>query len=252
MTIQSAISAATAYCDFRSKTNPGDVLPPDALPTEALPTEVLPPDAVQLRESHGVRRRCGRREALFQQGDPATHIFRLKDGAVALEQFLEDGRRQLVELLLPSDVCGLSSGGCYTATAIALVPTTFQVCSVAEIERQPWLGWEIVHQFEAQLCAAHEHVLALGRMAAQERVCSLLVRLARLSAQASESPAGAKMPIAIRLPLTRGEMGDYLGLSLETVCRVMSGLERRGIIEIGRRHGDVIINDLARLEHMFG
>jgi CRP/FNR family transcriptional regulator len=200
----------------------------------------------------GASKRCGRREALFRQGDAATHFFRIRDGAVALEQFLEDGRRQLVELLLPGDICGLSAGGVYTATGIALVPTMFHASSMAELERQPWLGWDIVHQFEAQLGAAHEHVLAVGRMDAFERVCSLLVRLTRSDAKFTSRSASSRAAIAIHIPLTRGEMGDYLGLSLETVCRVMGELDRQGVITIGRRHGDVSINDLHRLERVIG
>jgi CRP/FNR family transcriptional regulator len=203
------------------------------------------------RELLGARKHCGKREALFRQGDPATHLFRIVAGAVAVEQFLEDGRRQLVELLLPGDVCGLASGEGYAATGVALMPVTFHAASLAELERQPWLGWELAHQLKAQLCAAHEHVLAVGRMGALERVCSLLVRLSRLHPKVAAEPE-MKGPVEIHIPLTRGEMGDYLGLSLETVCRVMSDLERRGFIEIGSRHGDVRIHDLRRLKRSIG
>jgi CRP-like cAMP-binding protein len=200
----------------------------------------------------GVRKQCGKREALFRQGDAATHLFRIIDGAVALERFLEDGRRQLVELLLPGDYCGLAVDGHYTATGVALSPTTFQACPLAELERHDDLGWDIMHQFEAQICTAHEHLLAVGRMTALERVASLLLRLSRLDARATGRSAQRLPAIAIHIPLTRGEMGDYLGLSLETVCRVMSDLERRGLITICRRHGDVLINDPQRLRRLIG
>jgi CRP/FNR family transcriptional regulator len=196
-----------------------------------------------------VRKQRGKRETLFRQGDAAHYLFRITEGAVALEQFLEDGRRQLVELLLPGNVCGLSAGGAYTATGVALVATTFDVLGTAELERQPELGALIVRQLQGQLCAAHDHLLTVGRMAAQERVCSLLIRLAG-SAACIRRPECRNGSIAIHIPLTRGEMGDYLGLSLETVCRVMSDLERRGVIQIGQRHGDLLINDLARMKRL--
>ena len=192
----------------------------------------------------------GKREALFRQGDPASHVFRITQGAVALAQFLEDGRRQLVDLLLTGDICGLSSDGVYTSTGVALVPTSFEALSLSEVERHPGLGAQFVRQLQAQLCAAHDHVLAVGRMAAVERVCSLLLHLKRLEPTEAGPPGLKPGSISIHIPLTRGEMGDYLGLSLETVCRVMSELERRGLIEIGRRHGDVVIMDLARMKRL--
>jgi CRP-like cAMP-binding protein len=198
----------------------------------------------------GLRKSVGRREVLFRQGDAATHLFRIIEGAVALERFLEDGRRQLVELLLPGDYCGLASRGRYTATGIALAPATVQASSLAELVRRDDFGWEIMHQFEAQICAAHEHLIAVGRMTARERVISLLLRLSSCSAGERGVPGGGARPCAIHIPLTRGEMGDYLGLSLETVCRVMSDLERCGLITICRRHGEVLLHDPQRLRSL--
>lgn len=192
----------------------------------------------------------GKREALFRQGDAAHYLFRISVGAVALEQLLEDGRRQLVELLLPGDVCGLSANGAYTATGVALVPTTFDVLSLAELERRPMLGAQLARQLQAQLRAVHDQLLAVGRMAAEERVCSLLVRLSNVQDRCICRSTTAAGSVGIHIPLTRGEMGDYLGLSLETVCRVMSDLERRSLITIGRRHGDVVINDIARIRRL--
>lgn len=196
----------------------------------------------------GRRRQLGKRETLFHQGDPATHLFRIDEGTVALEQYLEDGRRQLVELLLPGDICGLSTAGAYSATGIALQPTRLVAASMAELEQHPRLGWAIMRQLQAQLSTSHAHLLAVGRMDAAGRVSALLSRFANLNkpAEADEAHDG----IALHIPLTRGEMGDYLGLSLETVCRVMSELERNGVLEIGRHHGDVIIRDFGKLHRL--
>lgn len=204
------------------------------------------------RDLLGVRKSCGKREVLFRQGDAANHLFRIIEGAVALERYLEDGRRQLVELLLPGDICGLSADGVYSATGIALQASTYQTCRTTELIRHSWLGWEMFRQFQAQLCKAHEHIMAVGRMGALERVSALLFRLAEHQPSTASSDAGGRSVIPIHIPLTRGEMGDYLGLSLETVCRVMSDLERRGIIEIGRHHGDLVIRDLPQLQRMIG
>lgn len=56
--------------------------------------------------------------------------------------------------------------------------------------------------------------------------------------------------INLHLPMTRGEIGDYLGLSLETVCRTLTDLKRKGVIEIGSHHGDVVVNSLRRLKRL--
>lgn len=196
----------------------------------------------------GRRKQIGKRETLFHQGDPATHLFRIDEGTVALEQYLEDGRRQLVELLLPGDICGLSTDGAYSATGIALQPTRLVAASMAELEQHPRLGWAIMRQLQAQLSTSHAHLLAVGRMDATGRVATLLNRFASLHAPAEADRAQGS--IALHIPLTRGEMGDYLGLSLETVCRIMSELERSGILEIGRHHGDVNILDIGKLQRL--
>lgn len=228
-------------------------VPPCVPPAPDLRQSLLQASEAVVPQNHDpmiVRRQRGKREVLFRQGDTARYLFQISDGAVALERFLEDGRRQLVELLLPGDICGLSVDGAYSATGVALVPTTFDVLSLAELDRWPMLGAQIARQLQTQLRTVHDQLLAVGRMAAQERVCSLLARLSDVQDRCIRRPGSAGGPVCIHIPLTRGEMGDYLGLSLETVCRVMSNLERRGLITIGRCHGDVLIHDLARIKRL--
>jgi CRP-like cAMP-binding protein len=140
-----------------------------------------------------------KRQILCHHGDPATHLFRVEQGAVMVQQSLEDGRRQLVE---------------------------------------------------RQLCAAQEHALSLGRMTAQQRVCALLSRFAGLRPMSRFERPSDDRGFQIQLPMTRGEIGDYLGLSLETVCRTLTELQRKGVIGIGRHHGDVVIHSLKRLKRL--
>ncbi len=191
-----------------------------------------------------------KRHAVFHQGDAATHLFWIERGAVMLQQYLEDGRRQLVEIVLPGGIVGIARDDVYSATCETLQPSDLRSCSKAELEFHPEFGWLVEHQIERQLCAAQEHALALGRMTAQERVCALLLRFVEevLLAQAGSSRIEQACDVVdLHLPMTRGEIGDYLGLSLETVCRTLTNLKRKGVIEVGPHHGDMVVKRLERL-----
>jgi CRP/FNR family transcriptional regulator, anaerobic regulatory protein len=193
-----------------------------------------------------------KRQIVFHQGDSATHLYWVEEGAAMVQQYLEDGRRQLVEIVLPGGICGFSPHETYSATCETLQPSVLRACRRTELEQHAELGWQIEHQAERQLCALQEHALSLGRMTAQERVCALLAQFAAQHPSPGFRPGldGGRLPL--HLPMTRGEMGDYLGLSLETVCRALTELQRRGVIEIGRSHGDVAIRSLRRLKRLAG
>lgn len=191
-----------------------------------------------------------KRQVVFHHGDPARQLFCVEEGAVMIQQYLEDGRRQLVEIVLPGGICGVSCDATYPSTAETLLSTVLLACRRSDLERHPELGWEIEHEVEHQLCALQEHALALGRMTALEKVSSLLVRFARQIADPEARASGNLL--RIHLPMTRGEIGDYLGLSLETVCRTLTELQRRNVIEIGAHHGDVIVHGLRQLRRLAG
>ncbi len=200
----------------------------------------------------GAQLTFAKRQIVCRHGDPATHLFWVEHGAVMVQQYLEDGRRQLVEIVLPGGICGLSQHQLYSATCETLQPSVLRACRKSELERHGELGWVVEHQVERQLCAAQEHALGLGRMTAQERVCALLSRFANQRPMLHFERQTHGPGLSIQLPMTRGEIGDYLGLSLETVCRTMTDLQRKGVITIGRHHGDVIIQSVKRLKRLGG
>jgi CRP-like cAMP-binding protein len=193
-----------------------------------------------------------KRQIVFHHGDPATHLYWVQDGAVMVQQYLEDGRRQLVDVVLAGGICGFSRQQVYSATCETLQPTILRACRKSELERHGELGWAVSHQIERQLCAAQEHALALGRMTAQEKVCVLLCRFAGKRPIATLEKHFGGLDFHIQLPMTRGEIGDYLGLSLETVCRTLTDLQRKGVIGIGQHHGDIAIFNMKRLQHLAG
>lgn len=193
-----------------------------------------------------------KRQIVFRHGDPATHLYWVEEGAVTVQQYLEDGRRQLVDLVLAGGICGFSKQQVYSATCETLQPSVLRVCRKSELERHSELGWAVSHQIERQLCAAQEHALALGRMTAQEKVCVLLSRFVGKRPIATLEKHFGGLDFHIQLPMTRGEIGDYLGLSLETVCRTLTDLQRKGVIGIGQHHGDVVVHSMKRLQRLAG
>jgi CRP/FNR family transcriptional regulator, nitrogen fixation regulation protein len=200
----------------------------------------------------GTQLTFGKRAIVCHHGDPATHLFWVEQGAVMVQHYLQDGRRQLVGIVLPGGICGFSQQNLYSATCETLRPSVLRACRRSELERHGELGWVVAHQVERQLCAAQAHALALGRMTAQERLCALLSRFAAYRPTSRFERPSDGLNVHIQLPMTRGEIGDYLGLSLETVCRTLTDLQRKGILEIGRHHGDVVIQSVKRLNRLGG
>ncbi len=181
---------------------------------------------------------------VFYAGDEATRLFEVVSGAVMVYVLLVDGRRQVVDIIMPGGVCGFSSANSYISNCETLTESSIRAYRKQEITNSEDLRSRILGKAEIQLCQMHEHALSLGRKTAEERVATLLTRFA------AHAKINKYHMMSIDLPLTRGEMGDYLGLSLETVCRVLALLQKQTVIEIGRRHGEIIIVNLARLRRI--
>lgn len=181
-------------------------------------------------------------------GDEMGFVASVVRGAATLSQTMEDGRTQMVGLLLPSDFIG-RPGRQHSAYDITAVSDVTLCCFRRKPFEQlmhttPHIAERLLDMTLDELDAAREWMLILGRKTAREKIASLLTIVARReSAMGMMMPAG---PIVIELPLTREAMADYLGLTLETVSRQISALKRDGIIVLeGKRR--VQIPDLQRL-----
>jgi CRP-like cAMP-binding protein len=198
--------------------------------------------------------RFAKRVHLFREGDPAAHMFELVDGAVMLYKLLPDGRRQIVEMLLgPGDVFGITSLPAYDCSAETLIAGEAIAYDRAAIEASPELLRRIAARLQAQFCALHEHaVLLLGRKTALERVASFVMHCVPGRGGADcGGPSGDDDSRHIRFGMTREEIADYLGLTLETVSRAFSKLRRRGMVTINA-HGKLCVNDVCRICHLTG
>lgn len=175
---------------------------------------------------------------LFDEGDPAEALFTLTEGMVKLFKMLPDGRRQVTGFLLPGDFLGLAFFRSYAYSAEAV--TDALLCRFPRarfmglLERHPALEKELLGRASSELAAAQEQMLLLGRKSARERVASFLLGLAR------RHPGVGGTPVA--LPMSRYDIADYLGLTIETVSREIQAAKAAGIIGMPDRHHFVVVD----------
>ncbi len=174
-------------------------------------------------------------------------------GVASLTQAMEDGRTQMVGLLLPSDFVGRP--GRESAAYDVVATTDLVMCCFRKkpfedmMMRTPHIAQRLLEMTLDELDAAREWMLVLGRKTAREKIASLLSIIARRDA--TLNLAGVEGPLEFDLPLTREAMADYLGLTLETVSRQVNALKRDGVIDlVGKRH--VIVPDFDRLSEEAG
>ncbi|MEI4487926.1 Crp/Fnr family transcriptional regulator [Frigidibacter sp. MR17.14] len=178
-------------------------------------------------------------QTVIWAGDDMDFVASVVSGIATLTQAMEDGRTQMVGLLLPSDFVGRPgrARAAYTVTATSdLLMCCFRRKPFEQMMAStPSVAQRLLEMTLDELDAAREWMLLLGRKSAREKIASLLAIIARRDATLRlKSPAGR---MSFDLPLTREAMADYLGLTLETVSRQISALKRDGVIELeGKRH----------------
>lgn len=187
-------------------------------------------------------------QPIVWEGDRMDFVASVVSGVATLTRTLEDGRAQMVGLLLPSDFLGRP--GRDTAAYNATAATGVVLCCFRRgpfdqlMQRIPHLAHRLLEMTLDELDAAREWMLLLGRKTAREKIASFIAIIARRQAASQKRrPAGR---IVLELPLTREAMAAYLGLTIETVSRQMTALRREGIIEIVGKRG-VTLTDYARL-----
>lgn len=187
-------------------------------------------------------------QTIIWSGDKMDFVGSVVSGIATLTQTMEDGRTQMVGLLLPSDFVGRPGrdGAAYDVVATTdIVMCCFRKKPFEQLmERTPQVAHRLLEMTLDELDAAREWMLVLGRKTAREKIASLLSIIARRDA--SLKPKGPVATMVFNLPLTREAMADYLGLTLETVSRQISALKKDGVIELqGKRH--VTVPDMGRL-----
>lgn len=188
----------------------------------------------------GVTMTMERGQTVLVEGDRADRFYRVLRGTVRLYKSIADGRRQVIDFLGEGQVFGLTGGEShpYSVEAITAVTLVRHSRSSVEaaIERDPETARGLFELACTELHRAHQQMLLLGRKTADERVASFLLRLAE-----HDRPA----PL-VSLPMSRQDIADHLGLTIETVSRTISRLRRAGLISlVGRQQ--IRLDGLERL-----
>jgi CRP/FNR family nitrogen fixation transcriptional regulator len=197
-------------------------------------------DAFQMM---GARIKCDRNAEIFGENEPADYLYRVVSGAVRVCKLMSDGRRQIGAFYLPGDLFGLEADDFHRFSAEAVCDSEVLVVRrTALLARSPVNGPTIAEmwvQTMSHLRQAQNHMLLLGRKTAQERIAAFLLEMGERSSRSG----------ALELPMSRQDIADYLGLTIETVSRTLTQLEREGVISIpvSRR---IVVRDRAALDEM--
>ena len=200
--------------------------------------------ALRALESVGTVLHFKRNETIFAEGDESHHIYRVVQGATRSCRVLMDGRRQIAGFGLPGDFLGLDWQSEHALSAEAVTDVTLVCYPRSQIERlgesNPVVRKRIMDMLVSGLNESQSRLVMLGRQTALERLAWFLVRKAQRLALRDGT---------VELPMSRQDIADYLGLTIETVSRVLSVLKRKRLIALPNAH-QVRIQNMALLQAM--
>jgi CRP/FNR family nitrogen fixation transcriptional regulator len=182
---------------------------------------------------------------IYGEKEPADYVYQVRMGAVRSHKLLSDGRRQIGAFHLAGDIFGLENGGEHRFTAEAIIDTSVRLIKRHSLEvvaeKDALVARNLLSMTTDNLQHAEDHMLLLGRKTSLERVAAFLIEMdQRLTA------AGV-----MALPMSRRDIADYLGLTLETVSRAISHLHGLGILGfIGNSQRQIVLLDRQRLARL--
>jgi len=195
--------------------------------------------------AEGRERHFSAGENLITEGESSDFVYDLLDGTVVLSRNGRDGRRQILSFLSARQFLGAASTPSYPNLATALTPVIAISYPRAALDKALISSSAFAAQFHKILTrileSAHDHVYTIGQRSAVERVASFLLYLR--ANQARFSPSGPREKSEhIDLPMTRLDIADFLGLTIETVSRAFSALKKSEIISFTDSHSCEILN----------
>ena len=187
------------------------------------------------------------KENIFLQNDPSTHLFNITEGNVKIYQLLDDGRIQIIGFLYPGDFFGTYKNNKYnySAEAIGDLRTCVFDQKVLDkyMDQNPVLAKELINQTSYELTLAQDRMTVMGRLNAIEKIANFLINI-------SNQRKRIGWPCnPISLSMTRQDIADYLGLTIETVSREISKLKSSNIIKIISSK-QLFINDFEKLDQI--
>jgi CRP/FNR family transcriptional regulator len=211
-----------------------------------LPLGLSDTDIGELDKAVKRRRTLKKGEHLYRFGDPLQVLFAIKSGAVKTTGLMEDGRAQVTGFYLSGELLGIDaiSSDQHPSSAEALEST--EVCEIPFLALEelashvPGLQHQLFRIMSREIVRDEHLLMMLGRMNAEERLASCLLSFAR-----RQNRSGG-LTSELRLTMSRQDLGDYLGLALETVSRLFSRFQDEGLITVQGRN--VRLLDVPRLQ----
>jgi len=174
----------------------------------------------------GVKINYCRNAEIYGADEPAEYIYKVLSGSVRTYKLLDDGRRQIGAFYLPGDIFGLESSGSHRFSAEAICETVViaikRTTLAALAQTDAAIARELWQMTARELDHVHDQMVLLGRSSAMERVATFLLEMSSRAQNHNE----------FELPMSRQDIADYLGLTIETVSRTISAIERKALIEL--------------------
>jgi CRP/FNR family nitrogen fixation transcriptional regulator len=190
-------------------------------------------------ELMGARMPYARNVEIYGEGEPAEYLYKVMSGAVRISKLLDDGRRQVTAFHLPGEIFGLELGEEHRFSAEAICESSILVVKRSTVLALAGRDGEVARQLWTLTADAlqrvQDHMLVLGCMNAKERVANFLLQLAERVSGSDE----------FELPMSRQDIADYLGLTIETVSRTMTQLENDATIGLPSSRRIVVRNRAA-------
>ena len=194
------------------------------------------------------RRKLKKGETLYRSGDHLRSLYAVRVGALKSVGLIEDGRAQVTGFHLPGELLGIDaiSADVHPTTAEALENS--EVCEIPyaaleDLAQQiPGLQHQMIRLMSREIVRDDEMLMLLGRMTAEERLAACLLSFSRRLANLGTTVTSFK------LNMSRKDLGDYLGLALETVSRLLSRFQEEGMITVQGRH--IGLRNLERLRRL--
>ncbi|MBR0777244.1 helix-turn-helix domain-containing protein [Bradyrhizobium diazoefficiens] len=181
---------------------------------------------------------------VFRQAQPCEYVYQVIAGAVRAQKLLPDGRRQIAGFHLVGDIFGLETVATHRFEAVAIVQTTLRLMSRRALDdrvvSEPTAFRALLGVITKSLIHAENHMLLLGCQDSDERVATFLMEMH------SRSTSGR----VTHLPMSRRDIADYLGLTLETVSRAMAKFRRDGLLKFVDAQRRAVILDRQALAAM--
>ena len=215
-----------------------------------LPVGMPSSEVAKLDELVKERLRIEKGQSLFQFGSSLDALYGLRTGSIKTQLTEASGQQQITGFFLPGEIVGLDGmmDGVHSSTAVAMEDS--EVCvvkldDVDEISRYvPSLQHQIRRLMSKEIARSHQVLLALGSMRSEQRLAAFLINLSQRLAALGYSSTEFIMR------MSREEIGNYLGLTLETVSRLFSRFARDGVIRVSQR--EIKILDMAALNELVG